>query len=365
MSAWGKVKLGDVSILKRGRYVTRSSVRSGNIPVILGGQEPAYYCDQANHTGPCFVISRSGASAGFVSYWNEPIFVTDGFLFEATARASIQYLYYHLKSRQAFLGHMQNGTGIPHVRGEDLKRLEIDLPPLATQQRIAAILSDYDSAIANCRRQIALLEEAAQRLYRESFAEGKGEKKTIEEICDTTGGGTPSTSHPEYWDGDVPWVVPTDITKNSCLTLLSTEKKITKLGLAKSSAKMLPPKAILMTSRASVGYFGVADFPVCTNQGFISVVPHDENMRWYLLFNLMARVDEIRAKAKGATFAEISKSSFRAMIVTVPNQAKLVSFDKSVSLTMEQELVLSRQIRALTEARDRLLPKLMSGEVAA
>ena len=277
-----------------------------------------------------------------------------------------RFLYYSMLNRDFFLkadavavGAAQRTITLSALRG-----LEIAMPPLPIQRRIAAILSDYDAAIANCRKQIALLEEAILRLYREWFADGKGEKKTIADISETIGGGTPSTSKAEYWDGDIPWVVPTDITRNSCLSLLSTEKCITKLGLEKSSAKMLPAKAILMTSRASVGYFGVADFPVCTNQGFISIVPHDEKMRWYLLFNLITRVEEIRAKAKGATFAEISKSSFRALDVVVPARAKLLSFDNFATGIMKSELALGQHIRTLTEARDRLLPKLMSGEVA-
>ena len=69
--------------LSRGDYITKKSAKLGNIPVILGGQEPAYYIDKANHYGKAIVISRSGASAGFVSYWDEPIFVTDGFIIEA------------------------------------------------------------------------------------------------------------------------------------------------------------------------------------------------------------------------------------------------------------------------------------------
>ena len=170
---WPRVRLGEIAILKRGKYITKNSVGKGDIPVILGGQEPAYYCDQSNHTGPCVVISRSGASAGFVSYWNEPIFVTDGFLFEATEKTTIRYLYYFLKANQRFLGHMQNGTGIPHVRGEDLKAFPVSLPPLPIQRRIAEVLGAYDDAIENNRRRMAILEKMARELYRERFKRSK------------------------------------------------------------------------------------------------------------------------------------------------------------------------------------------------
>ena len=165
MEKWKRVCVGDVAVMKRGKYVTRKDTRLGNIPVILGGQEPAYYCDESNHEGPCVVISRSGASAGFVSYWDEPIFVTDGFLFEANERCDIRFLYYCLKSNQSVLGGMQNGSGIPHVQGTALKEFPISLPPLPEQRKIANALTAIDRKIALNRKRIATLEAMAKEIY--------------------------------------------------------------------------------------------------------------------------------------------------------------------------------------------------------
>ena len=77
-----KLCLGSIIEIKKGSYITKKDAKEGPYPVILGGQEPAYYIDRYNHTGRAIVISRSGASAGYVSRWNEPIFITDGFLIE-------------------------------------------------------------------------------------------------------------------------------------------------------------------------------------------------------------------------------------------------------------------------------------------
>lgn len=266
------------------------------------------------------------------------------------------------------------------LKNENLLEMEVLLPDLPTQHRIASILSAYDDLIENNRRQIQLLEEAAQRLYREWFVElrfpGHEDVKivdgvpegwkaeTIGNVCCTIGGGTPSTKEKTYYEGgNIPWVTPTDITRNGCLILLETEKKITEEGLAHSSAKMVPAWTILMTSRASVGYFGICEFPVCTNQGFISCIPYQENMRFYLLHNLMNRVDEIRAKAGGSTYLEISKSTFRDMKIIVPADEILNSFEESIQKLMMKMKNCKEQNRILTSARDRLLPKLMSGEV--
>ena len=274
------------------------------------------------------------------------------------------YLYYCLRT-QDFLSQVngyKSGVAQPQLPIKDLKQIEIPILPLPVQRRIADILSAYDDLIENNRRRIAILEETARLAYRKWFGESSERTTTLGEVCQTLGGGTPKTNVEQFWNGDIPWVVPTDVTRNSCLALLDTERKITALGLEKSSAKMLPANAILMTSRASVGYFSIADFPVCTNQGFISIIPNDVTWRWYLLFNLMSRVEEIRSNAKGSTFPEISRTRFRGMEIAIPSNEALMSFNDIVTPLMHQVRVLSKQSAALAASRDMLLPRLMKGE---
>lgn len=282
-------------------------------------------------------------------------------------KVSPLYLYCALRSKEFLLNvnGFKSGVAQPQLPIKDLKQIEIPLPPLPVQRRIADILFAYDDLIENNRRRIAILEETARLAYRKWFGgPEQGRTATLGEVCQSFGGGTPKTSVPEFWDGDIPWVVPTDITRNTCLAVLYTERKISELGLQKSSAKMLPANAILMTSRASVGYFGIADFPVCTNQGFISIIPNDDAWRWYLLFNLMSRVEEIRSNAKGSTFPEISRARFRSMAVAIPDDNTLSEFNGAVEPLMQQVRVLARQNAALAAARDMLLPRLMKGAVA-
>ena len=293
-----------------------------------------------------------------------------------------EYIGYYLRSpkfRGKFMA-FSTMTTRASLANADLLGMEVELPNKEEQQRISTILSRYDSLIENYQKQIKLLEEAAQRLYKEWFVDlhfpghentkiidgvPEGwEKKKIADVCDTIGGGTPSTKIASYYEGGtISWVTPTDITRNNSLCLLNTEKKITKEGLNHSSAKMLPKETILMTSRASVGYFGICDFEVCTNQGFISCVPFEKYFQMYLLYNLMNRVEEIRIKAGGSTYLEISKSVFRNFDIICPTRSITVEFQCKSHRLLERMKSLSSQIRLLTEARDRLLPKLMSGEI--
>ena len=281
------------------------------------------------------------------------------------SKADYRFVYYTLRLRYEELEGLAKGSAQTNLSAGIIKEFEIPLPPLPVQRRIADILSAYDDLIENNRRRIAILEETARLAYRKWFGvTEQGRTATLGEVCQSFGGGTPKTSVSDYWDGDVPWVVPTDITRNTCLAVLDTERKITDLGLQKSSAKMLPANAILMTSRASVGYFGIADFPVCTNQGFISIIPNDDSWRWYLLFNLMSRVEEIRSNAKGSTFPEISRARFRSMDVAIPDDNALIEFNGVVAPLIQQVRVLAKQNATLAATRDMLLPRLMKGEVA-
>ena len=299
-----------------------------------------------------------------------------------TDRVNPRYIGYYLRTpkfRGQFMA-FSTMTTRASLANNDLLNMAVELPPMEIQLRIATILSRYDSLIENYQNQIKLLEEAAQRLYKEWFVDlhfpghettkivdgvPEGwEKKKIADVCDTIGGGTPSTKVSSYYEGGkISWVTPTDITKNNSLCLLSTEKKITHEGLNHSSAKMLPKEAILMTSRASVGFFGICDFEVCTNQGFISCVPFEKDFQMYLLYNLINRVEEIRIKAGGSTYLEISKSVFRNFDIICPAQSVINIFQGKAHCLLERTKIIAKQIRLLTEARDRLLPKLMSGEI--
>ena len=293
-----------------------------------------------------------------------------------------RFLYHYLRSNifKRQVNSLRTGAAQPQLPIRDIRAIGIPVPTISTQHRIADILSAYDDLIENNRRRIALLERAARELYREWFVrlrfpghehtkivdgvpEG-WERKKISDACNTTGGGTPSTKVASYWGGDVTWVVPTDVTKNDCLVLLDSARKITEEGLHESSAKMVPAETILMTSRASVGFFALIDREVCTNQGFINVIPRDEEMRLYLLFNLMSRVAEFRSNAKGSTYPEISKGRFRDMDIVVPAKPLVVEFANITATIIRQVRCLKRLTLGLCQARELLLPRLMSGEVA-
>lgn len=160
------VKLSDVVTVFRGEYITKKGTTTGHIPVILGGQEPAYYIDKANHEGEIVTVARSGASAGFVAYWNEPIFITDGFGYESRKELiSTRYLYYVLKNMESELNNMKRGAGVPHVSGEAILATMIPLPSLDEQTKLVSILDRFDTLCNDMAEGIPAEIEARQKQY--------------------------------------------------------------------------------------------------------------------------------------------------------------------------------------------------------
>ena len=382
MSEWKKVKLGEITSIKTGKLDSNASVSNGIYPFFTCDPS-TLSIDKWAYDTEAILLAGNNASGNYTAKYYKGKFnaYQRTYIIETLNPqfASVRFMAYAMNQQLQLLKVMSTGSTTKFLTMKMLTQLTINLPQIEIQHCIANILSRYDSLIENYQKQIKLLEEAARRLYKEWFIDLRfpghentkivdglpegWEKKKISDVCETVGGGTPSTKVPAYYKGGrIKWVTPTDITRNNCICLLDTDKKITEEGLRNSSTKMVPAGTILMTSRASVGYFGIADFEVCTNQGFISCIPIP-NMQMYLLFNLMSRVDEIRKKAGGSTYLEISKSVFRNFDIVCPSEIILLQFQDKASLVLKKENTLSLQIRLLTEARDRLLPKLMSGEI--
>lgn len=160
------LKLGEAAFINKGTYITKKQVIPGNIPVILGGVEPAYWHSESNHDGEGIVISRSGANAGFASYWNEPIFVSDGFVLDATPGIDMRFLFHVLKKQQAKLHSMKRGSGVPHINSKMLaNNVAIPVPPLEEQQHVVSILDRFDKLTNDLSSGLPAEIEARRKQY--------------------------------------------------------------------------------------------------------------------------------------------------------------------------------------------------------
>ena len=236
-SDYPKVLLTEFASLKRGTSITKKDITEGKIPVIAGGQKPAYFHNQSNRDPQTITISSSGAYAGFVSFHDYPIFASDCFsVASKDSNLNQKFLFHLLKSKQQIIYQMQTGGGQPHVYARDFEDFEIPLPPIEIQQQIVDELEGYQRIIDGCRQVVENYKPTID-------IDPSWEKVKLSTLGDTKTGGTPKRTESGYWNGEIPWYSSGEL--NSLFTVKSLEK-ITQSGLENSNCKIFPKDSLLI-----------------------------------------------------------------------------------------------------------------------
>lgn len=308
-----------------------------------------------------------------------------------------RYLHYFLISpntQKKLYSFSDSGGTRKALTKEMVSDLEIPLPSFKTQQKIADILGSLDDKIELNRQMNQTLEAMARAIFKSWFVdfdpvyakmEGrdyplppeimdlfpdeleeselglipKGWRvSTIGEEVEVVGGGTPSTKNLEFWeDGIHHFATPKDLSNLESPILIDTERKVTEKGLNKISSGLLPPGTLLMSSRAPVGYLAIAEIPVCINQGFIAMKCNKTLSNYYMLNWAKTYMDDIKGRASGTTFAEISKANFRPMKILVPNKDLIWIFEQRSVPLFEKIINNLKQNLIVTNLRDNFLLK--------
>ena len=169
-----------VSEMQRGKTITAKSTNEGKIPVISGGQKPAYYHSESNRDGKTITVAGSGAYAGYIMYWEEPIFVSDAFSIKTDeSLLQIKYVYHFLLQNQQKIYAMKKGSGVPHVYPKDIGTLTIPIPPLPVQTKIVKILDALTALTSELTSEL-ILRRKQYEYYREKLLNIDGMNKVIE-----------------------------------------------------------------------------------------------------------------------------------------------------------------------------------------
>ena len=186
----------------------------------------------------------------------------------------------------------------------------------------------------------------------------------IGQEVETVGGATPSTKEEKFWNnGEIAWTTPKDLSSATSPVLLKTERKITESGLKKISSGLLSIGTVLLSSRAPVGYLSLAQIPVAINQGYIAIKCNKSLNNYYMLQWCKENLEEIKGRASGTTFLEISKTTFRQIPIIVPDGNILSLFEKQCSSIYQSITVNTKENIYLEKTRDLLLPRLLNGEI--
>lgn len=260
-----------------------------------------------------------------------------------------------------------------------LSSVPIRLPALEIQKRIADILSAYDDLIENNQKQIKLLEEATQRLYKEWFLDlnfpGHENTKivdgvpegwnecTVESFGTVITGKTPPTSNKEYYtNGKVPFVTIPDM--HNVVYPLKTEKRLTIEGAQTQKNKYIPPNSVMISCIGTVGLVSIATEVCQTNQQINSIILNNED-DLYFFYESMLRMKDLLdgLGSNGATMTNVNKSKLEKLIIISPSKDIVKQYNDVCKPLFESALNLSRKNVYLKNMREALLPKLMSGEV--
>ena len=283
------------------------------------------------------------------------------------------FLFYFFTSdeQQKLIQGRTIQTGVPHINLGILSEIPVRLPPLAEQRAIAEALSDVDGLLGALEELIAqkraIKQAAMQQLLtgktRLPGFSGEWEMTTLGEVADIRSGATPSTQIGAYWNGPIPWCTPTDITATPGKYLLATERSVTAAGLASCAASLLPVGALLLCSRATIGEIKIATSPVCTNQGFKSLVCKDNVSNEFLYYLLLTLKPQIIERAIGSTFLEIGKRDVASIELSVPTYSEQRAIANVLS-DMDAEIASLVQRRDKTRAiKQGVMQQLLTGRV--
>ncbi|MBI6512979.1 MAG: restriction endonuclease subunit S [Proteus vulgaris] len=273
------------------------------------------------------------------------------------------------------ISRLSIGSTVSRINISDIKKLRVPSPPLPEQKKIAQTLSTWDKAIttteqllANSQQQKkALMQQlltGKKRLLDKNGVRFSGEWKitTLSQMGKVVSGGTPDTNTKEYWDGDIHWLTPTDVTALKSRFVRATTRTISEAGVQNSSATILPAGSLMVCTRATIGALSISSGPICTNQGFKNIIPtkaFDVNFIYYLLaYNSIA----LLRKASGSTFLELSKKDFEKMEFPCPLLEEQQKIAAVLSTADEEITALQQKLDALKQEKKALMQQLLTGK---
>ena len=297
---------------------------------------------------------------------------------ESVLNKHFLYYLFNTRSVRGQISGSASGTKVRHTSPERIYRVGVSVSDIKSQARIAEILTAYDDLIENNQRRMALLEDAARQIYREWFVrlhfpghehtritngvpEG-WEKATAYSAMEVLSGGTPKTTVPDYWDGEILFYTPKDASDTAYV--LRTERAITELGLKNCNSRLYEVNTIFISARGTVGKLNLASRPMAMSQSCYALIGKEQVSQLFLFCALKEAIEHFRQHAVGAVFDAIVVDTFKLIPFMVPDEKKVRLFEEVVAPMFHQVANLMEQHEKLRAARDLLLPRLMSGEIA-
>ena len=402
---WKKVRLGDIATVTSSKRVFANQYTKTGIPFYRQkeiieknrGEELSeqlfisndlYRKMKMNYGVPQkndLLITGVGVTLG-IPYLvkDETFYFKDGnliWLKDITENVNSQFIFYYINSAegQKTIWARTIGSAQPALTIDLVKQFQFPCPPLETQQKIAGILSAYDDLIENNRKQIKLLEEAAQKLYKEWFVKlnfpghenvkivdgvpEEWKKVRAEDYFEVTIGKTPPRNETKWFSkGNIgkKWISIADM-GNSGVFIFQTSENLTNEAIESKNVKIIPANTVLLSFKLTVGRVSITTEEMTTNEAIAHFVTDNKFIREYIYLYLKNFHYDYLGSTSAISTA-INSKIVKSMPIIIPPESLLEIFSKLVAPYFDKIKSLQNQIQLLQSARDKLLPKLMNGD---
>jgi type I restriction enzyme S subunit len=370
---WIDYKFKDVATAVKGKLPkTKNEVGIG-IPYLtasyLRSSEPDFWIENLEgavtaEDGDCLILWDGAGAGDLFSAYRGVVSSTMAVVTTQNSNILREFLTLFISSKAEYIKETCRGTTVPHVSPDAIANMNLKIPPLPEQKRIVDLFSSVDSYIEALQQQLESGKKSRNAVLHEMLTVGGDDwtETTLGEVSDVVGGGTPSTSVPEFWEGSIVWLTPTEITSQDGKYVSDSIRKISESGFKNSGAQLLPKGSVILTSRASVGFVAISAIELCTNQGFQSLVPGNSVVAEFLMFWIQQNRNEFESRSAGSTFKEISKSNVKSIKICLPPLPEQKRIIEIISTMDEVEGKTEIAISDAMKLRSGLLTDLLTGK---
>jgi type I restriction enzyme S subunit len=378
------VKLGEVFEFQNGRAFNKSEWKESGIPIIriqnLNSESAGFnyftgdYDERIIINSGDLLFSWSGTvGTSFGPHiWKGPRALLNQHIFKVQTSESIdrQYAYLSLLNiTKEIENNVSGAVGLVHIKKSKLTEFLIPLPSLNAQKVTVEKLDKAFAEIDSLEKNLKLKEEKTNQLLQSILSaaftnteEFDLKEVKLEDACEVVNGGTPDTKNLDYWNGNHIWITPAEMGNLTSPYINSSKRMLTEEGLLNSSAHMLPPYSVIMSSRAPIGHLVINKISMAFNQGCKGLIPKSILHHKYLYYFLFSKRDYLNSLGSGTTFLEISGSKLKSVEIPLPAihlQQEIVekldkAFDEIDSLknqiSIEKELISSLRQSILNNA---------------
>lgn len=321
------VRLNEIAVMQRGKVITKEQTINGNVPVIAGGKSPSYYHNSANREGNIITVSGSGAYAGYVNYWNMPVYCSDCFSIKSKDenKYSTKFLYYYLKAKQNYIYSKKKGAGIPHVKIESISDMPIPDISLNDQKNILGKIELINECINNRKSQLHDLDLYIESVFKEMFDSNyhnnfNFKKEKLGFLSEIERGASPRPIKDFLTNSEdgINWIKIGD-TSDKSMYIDATIEKITKTGALKS--RLVKKGNLILSNSMSFGRPYILNIDGCIHDGWLLIKNFETNFEKEFLCFLLGTKEIFNAfknYAVGGVVNNLNSNLVRNIEVIVP-----------------------------------------------